>query len=107
MINIMQKHIEGGDALGQPLLDLAPFSGSQNPGQEIKWENLFGAVFVTIHRKGHPLCQKGVVSRLLALGDFLGGGLLDALHQFGIMWSWLTSAVEHFVPSAIKLVVRK
>ena len=73
VINVAQKQIERGNALGQAALDEAPFRAGNQAGQEIVRKDLLGAFFPSINREGDALVQKGQVGGVFAAADLVGG----------------------------------
>ena len=107
MVDVVQKHIQCGDALCQSPLYGPPLTIGDDAWQQVEWENFFGPCIMAVHGKGDPLCQKGVIGTLLPLGKLLRADVQDALHQLGIMGARLTIGVAHFIPRMIKLIVLK
>ena len=66
MINVLEKQIKGGDALGETRLDLPPLGASDNARQQIVREDLFRAFLTAVNVEGDPLIQEGKIRRLLA-----------------------------------------
>ena len=73
VIDVFEEQVQGGEALGQAVLDLAPLCVWNDPRQQIVGEYALGALFVAIDPEGDALMQEREVGRLLALAKFLGG----------------------------------
>ena len=72
VIDVFEEEVERGDALGEAVLDLAPFLVRNYPWQQIIGEYALGALVVAIDREGDALMQEREVCRLLALAKFFG-----------------------------------
>ena len=55
MINVLQKQIEGGDALGEARLDLPPLGASDNARQQVVRKDLLGPLLAAVNVKGNSL----------------------------------------------------
>jgi len=67
MVDIFEKKIQGGDALGQAALDLAPFGVRNDAGQKVVGEDALGAFGIAVDGEGDALMQEREVGGLLAL----------------------------------------
>ncbi len=82
MINVLEKQIEGCDALGEARLDLPPLGASDDARQQIVREDPLGALFAAVDRERDALMQETEVGRLLAAAKFVGRERQQALGWF-------------------------
>jgi hypothetical protein len=58
VVDVFEKQIQGGDALGETALDLAPFGVGNDAGQKIVGENALGAFRIAVNGEGNSLMEK-------------------------------------------------
>src|SRR5690242_5334871 len=107
MVDIFQKQIQGGDALGEPVLDPAPLLIRNDPRQKIVGKDTLGALFISVYGKRNPLMQKREVRGLLTLAQLVGGQLQQALEQRTVVITRRPRRSEHLIIGRIKLVIAK
>src|SRR5262249_29126451 len=69
VIDIVDKAIEGLDALLQPALDVSPIGGLDEARNDIEREDAFGPGRLAIDVEGDTQMQQGLFRRSLALQD--------------------------------------
>src|SRR5260370_32440673 len=107
VINVFEKKVQGGDALGEAVLNFAPFVMRNDPRQQVIGENALCPLVVAVDSKGDSLVQKREVGGLLTLPELLGGKPQQVLEQALVVRPRRTRGREHFIVSAAKLVVTK
>ena len=58
MVDVFEKKIQGGNALGEAALDFAPFLVGNDARQQVVGKNALGAFVVAVDREGDALVQK-------------------------------------------------
>src|SRR5205085_11694973 len=104
MINVAQKLIEGGDALGTARLDLPPFSRSDDARQQVVREDPLGASLTAVNVESDSLIEKGKIGCLLAPPELVDRNREQPAVQLPVVRAWIARAIEHFVPSVVKLI---
>src|ERR1700759_4469454 len=64
VIDVMQKKVERGDALGEAAFEKFPFLGRNDAGHEVEGKKAFRATRIAIDVKGDALAKKGEVNRM-------------------------------------------
>ena len=67
MVNVVEKEVEGNNALGQATFDDRPFGAGDDAWKQIIGENALCALVCPIDSKGDALMEKGGIGGLLAL----------------------------------------
>ena len=79
-VDVAEKQIERGDALGEAALDAVPLLGGHQPGQQIVGEDALRSFFAAVDGEGDALGEEGQIDRLLAALQLVGG---QAGQRFG------------------------
>ena len=58
VVNVVEKKIERGDPLDEPIFDVFPFLPWNNPWNGVEGKDAFGALVVAVNREGDPLIEK-------------------------------------------------
>ena len=66
VINVFEKQIQSGDALGEATFDLAPFVVGNDAREKIIREHTLGAFRVAVDGEGDALMEKRQFGSLLA-----------------------------------------
>ncbi len=69
VIDIFQEEVEGGDALGQAVLDLRPFARGNDAREQIVGEDALGAFLVAVDGEGDAFMEEGKISGLLTFAQ--------------------------------------
>ena len=72
VVNIFEKKIQRGDALGESGLNLTPLGVWNDAWEKVVREDALRAFGVAINREGNALMQERKFGGLLALAKFLG-----------------------------------
>src|SRR5216683_8005199 len=89
MINVLEKEIEGDDALGKARLDLPPLGASDNARQQVMREDLLGPLLTAVNVKGDSLIEEGKIRSLLAPPEFVGWNREQPAVQFSVVRAWI------------------
>ncbi len=72
VIHVLQKQIEGGDALGQAALDCLPLGACDDARQQVMREDSLGSFFPAVDRECDALIEEREVGFLLSAAKFFG-----------------------------------
>ena len=105
MIDIVQKQIQGGDALGQAALQKLPFLGGNDPGDHVERKNLLRPGRIAINVKGDALPQKCGVHRLPLGVIFRRADGFEQLVKLLVMPPHPLVRIQHFVESTVEQII--
>src|SRR4029077_15979049 len=105
VINVAEKKIECGEALGQAFFDLGPFTGGDDARDEIVREDTFGAFLAAVDRESDAFLQEGKIGGLLTFAQFLGSETQKGALEGLIVPTGQILGLEHFIVSHVKPVV--
>lgn len=105
VVDVIEKKIQSGDSLRESSLDLLPLISRNDSRQQVVGEDTFSSLFVSVHRERDSLVEKGQVGRLLALAQLLSRQFEQSAKKALVVRARDTGRFEHFVISALKLVV--
>src|SRR5947207_2155427 len=107
MVDVLQKKIECGDALGQSALNDLPFIAGNDSRQKIVGENALSSLLTSINGERDSLVKKRQVRRLLAFSQVFGRQFEQRAEERLIMRARNARRSEHFVVGVVVLVVQK
>ncbi len=105
MVDVFQKHVQGGDALRQSLLDLAPFIGRDDPWKKVIGKDALGSLLVAVNRESDALMQEGQVGGHLALAQLFRRKFEQRLKKILVMRPRHTWRLEHLIVGGIELII--
>src|SRR2546428_7858265 len=62
VIDVVDEQIQRVNALAQTAIDLSPFIGRNDPGNDVEWKDLLSAGLVAVDIKGHARPKQGLLS---------------------------------------------
>ena len=65
VIEVVDETIEGDNALLQSRLDVTPFGGLHDAGDDVEWKDALRAGLLPVHVEGDPHVEQGQLGRLL------------------------------------------
>src|SRR5438876_7326321 len=107
MVDVLQKKIKRGDALGEPALDDVPFIAGNDAWQKIVGENALSSLLVSVNGERNSLVQKRQVRGLLALSQVFRRQFQQCAEKRLIMSARNARRAEHFVVGIVELIVQK
>src|SRR5205809_1259672 len=97
MVDVLQKKIERGDALGESALNDMPFIAGNDSRQKIVGENALSSLLVSVNGERNSLVKKRQVRRLLAFSQFFRRQFQQRTEEGLIMRARNTRRGEHFI----------
>ena len=107
VVDVVQKKVQGENALLEADFDMVPFIGLDDPGHHVEGEDLFRALFVTINRERDAEIVERLLGLLLPPEEFAFGQGLDFLDQKPRAVAGNAGSREHFVMKRPKVVAGK
>src|SRR5215813_9673830 len=100
LIDIVNKQVEGLNALLQPTLDEGPIAGFHNAWDDIEREDALrpGRIAVDVERDSHV--QEGLLSSSLAPQEFARRQAMNALYQQRCAGTWTAISLKQLVEEA-------
>ena len=105
VVNIVQKQIEGGDALGKALFDVLPLRAGNDARQQVIGKYPFRPFPVPVNVEGDALGEERQVHRALAARDFLRWQVQECLQDFAVVRPYHAVLGEHLVEGVVEDVV--
>ena len=99
-VDVVQEGAQGGDALAQALLDLAPFLAGDDPRHQADREDLLGPALVGVHREGDALAVERQLGQRLGVREILGRELVQDTRGASCMGPRFSIDVNHLVEGA-------
>ena len=104
-VDVVQKVVERGDALGQAALDPVPLLGRNQPRQQVIGKDALRALVAPVDGEGNALVQKRQVRRLLAPLQLLLGQPRQGLGQRPVLRAHLPVPLAHLVECLVERIV--
>ena len=97
VIDIVQKFVEGGDALHQAGLQLGPLGGIDDPRNNVERDQPFFSGVVAVHRKGDPHALEDQFGLRSFLRDHLGRLRAKPMCELAVMRPYCCRSGIHFI----------
>ncbi len=97
MINVLQKKIQGGDALRETVFNPSPFVVRNDSREQIVGENSLCALVISINRERNSLVQKREVRRLLTFAQLFRRKFQQSLEQSLVVIARRAWRGEHLI----------
>ncbi len=100
LVDIVNKQVEGLNALLQPTFDEGPIAGFHDARDDVEREDALRPSRITVDVERDPHVQEGLLSRPLAPQEFAGRQALNALYQQRCTGTWTAISLKHLVKEA-------
>jgi len=104
VVDVLEKEVDGDQALRQAALQRVPLARRHNPRQQVKREDPLGALLVAVDREGDALGQKGAIGLDLPAAEIVERHRGQLVDQRLILWARVRRRIEHLVVRTIELV---
>ena len=104
VVDVVDKLVEGMDALLEAALDPIPFFGANDARNQVEGENAFRARRISINIEGNPHLQEKGFRRSLAPQKLAVSERLDGFKQQASFRTRLAVGVEHLVIETVGLI---
>src|SRR5215475_11673760 len=92
------------NALLETTFDLCPFTGGDDPWNDIEWEYFFGSCLVAVDVECDAHSKQGLFGGLLISTEFFIADRRDALKQKASTRPWSSVGVEHLILKTTSIV---
>ena len=101
VVNIVDEHVQRGNALLEAAFDHVPFAGFDHPRHDVERPDFFGARFVAVHRERNAQVHQRPLGVALTAQEFAFGQRFDASHQAFAPRARSAIDIEHFIVKPI------
>ena len=78
-VDVEQEAVDGGDPLGETAFQVVPFWGSDDPRDEVEWEDTLAAFGFSVDVEGDALVEKREVLKVFPSGNLFGRHVSEGL----------------------------
>jgi hypothetical protein len=107
VVNVSQKQIQRGDSLAQSQFKLFPFSGGDDPGQQVMGKNLFRPLIAAVYRKSDALVEEGLISFVFCPPQLARPQVQKMGVKLAILLSRMLDTAKHLVIAVGQFVLSK